>query len=348
MKTIYKPIKFPKDGGKHNHMIEWWYFNGHLKDKKGNIYSFMNCLFKVDVKKIGIPFANEVPFKNFYFAHSIVSDIKKKKTDWDIKKAVLISKDSFKRPLLFVNYTDPVPVHGYENSVMEETTLFNFRIKNNNLDLNLKSNKKPLFESGNGFPSLCGNKTFYYSLTNMEASGIIVMNGKEIEVSGKAWMDHQWTNSPGFSQDKWNWFSIQLDNNTEIVCAEYISGDKRDYWVDIVYPNGKQEHLKNFNLKPSKVWQSKKTKEKYPLQWEIEIPATNKRKKINLSVSALIKDQEIYAGGLVKYWEGPTEISGIFDGKKVKGKGFMEIVGHISSYGVYSFDELKKAVVAFF
>lgn len=339
MKTIYKPIKFPRDGREHNHMIEWWYFNGHLKDKKGNKYAFMDCLFRVNIKKLEVPFASKAPFTNFYFAHSIVSDIKNKKTNRDIKNTVLVSKDSFKRPLLFVNYTDMVPVHGYGNSAIEETKLFNYRIKNDNLDLNLKTTKNPLLESGKGFTNVCGNKSFYYSLTNMEASGIIVMGGKEIEVSGKAWMDHQWTNSAGYSHDKWNWFSIQLDNNTEIVMTEFISGDKRDSWVDIMHSNGRQESLKELKLKPSEIWQSKDTKEKYPLRWEIEIPG----KKAKLNVRALIKDQEVHAG-MAKYWEGPIEVSGTFNGKKVKGVGFMELVGRISSYGVYSFEELKKSI----
>ena len=60
MPNEFKPIKFPEDELAHNHIIEWWYFNGHLKDKKGNEYAFMNCLFKADVKKVKIPFLNKI------------------------------------------------------------------------------------------------------------------------------------------------------------------------------------------------------------------------------------------------------------------------------------------------
>ena len=31
-KLKYKKICFPKDGSVHDEIIEWWYFNGHLKE----------------------------------------------------------------------------------------------------------------------------------------------------------------------------------------------------------------------------------------------------------------------------------------------------------------------------
>ena len=57
----YKKIKFPEDELAHDNIIEWWYFNGNLKDKKGNEYAFMDCLFKADINRVKIPFL-KVPF----------------------------------------------------------------------------------------------------------------------------------------------------------------------------------------------------------------------------------------------------------------------------------------------
>ena len=273
MRTIYKPIKFPKDESAHNHMVEWWYFNGHLKDNKDNEYAFMDCLFRVNVKKLEIPLAKKAPFKNFYFAHSIISDIKNRRSYSNIKHMVIASKDSFTKPLLFINYTDPLVINGYEDFVIEETKEFNYKVKTEELDLNLKAVKKPMFESGKGFTDAGGNKSFYYSLTNLKIDGQIKINKKKIEVRGKGWMDHQWTNSAGYYDDKWNWFSMQLDDSTEIMCNEYIAkGNKRSYLIDIMHPDGKHESLKKIKMIPKSFWISKKTKEKYPVKWRIEIP----------------------------------------------------------------------------
>ena len=50
-----EPLEFPKDNGGHESIIEWWYFNGRLKDHRGNEYAFMDCLFKANPLKINIP-----------------------------------------------------------------------------------------------------------------------------------------------------------------------------------------------------------------------------------------------------------------------------------------------------
>ena len=73
-------LKFPKDEQAHNSVIEWWYFNGHLKDKQNNKYSYMNCLFRANLSKVNIPFLKKIPLKTMYFSHSILTDIKKQKS----------------------------------------------------------------------------------------------------------------------------------------------------------------------------------------------------------------------------------------------------------------------------
>ena len=79
-----RPIKLPEDMNPHDTTIEWWYFNGHLADKKGNRYSFMDCLFRADVKKVKIPylkgFTNRLKTPKFAaFAHTVIADLGRKK-----------------------------------------------------------------------------------------------------------------------------------------------------------------------------------------------------------------------------------------------------------------------------
>jgi len=106
----FKPIKFPEDESAHNHIIEWWYFNGHLRDRdnNNNNYAFMNCLFRVDVKRVKIPFLSKIPLKTVYFSHSLLSDIKNKDFYSEINPISIVSRDSFSKPLLFkVTSTKP-------------------------------------------------------------------------------------------------------------------------------------------------------------------------------------------------------------------------------------------------
>ncbi len=340
----YKPIKFPEDESAHDYTVEWWYFNGHLKDILGNEYSFMKCLFKVDVKKVKIPFLSRVPLKTSYFSHSLVSDITHKSFYHKITPFSVISDDSFSKPLLFINYLNPEIKNGYINCVIEKTDGSTYHIKNEDIDLALISTKEPLLEGGNGFLDLRSKTTYYYSLTNLKTEGRIRIKNRWVDVTGKSWMDHQWANA-SYSRDKWDWFSVQLNDRTEIVCCRYDDGKTKTYFADISYPNGTQEHFKEIEMISfGESWTSPKSKAVYPLSWKIKIPAKN----IQLDLTTRIDDQEMLFGS-INYWEGPLRADGRFNGKKVSGVGFMELVGYSSNYSniKYIRDEMGRTANRF-
>jgi predicted secreted hydrolase len=333
-------IKFPRDEQTHDKIIEWWYWNGHLEGEDGNQYAFMDCLFQAKPKEVKLPFF-KMPFNKAYFSHSIISDLKKQKAYPTVDYLSLISSDSFKRPLLFVDYVNADIFDGYTVSSMKEIEPFKYHLRAKNLDLILTATKKPLLENSTGYFNFGSRSTYYYSLTNLKTEGIIRINNQEIKVKGKSWMDHQWADV-AYAKDEWNWFSIQLDNNVELVCFE-LEGDKnKSTYAGISYADGKSEYFREVIFTPiGKKWISVKTKAAYPLAWTIEIP----EKKIKLQVEPLIKNQEIIFG-TINYWEGPLAVSGVFAGKKVEGRGFLELVGRPSQYKTYNFfkENLSKTI----
>jgi predicted secreted hydrolase len=275
----------------------------------------MNCLFKADPRKISIPIVEKIPAKEVYFSHSIISDISKKKIFSKTNPISILSKDSFSKEDLFVNYLNPSPM-GYVNNVIEINNGI-YHIKTENLDLNLKPKGKHFLHHGNGVFSFKKKRVYYYSFTDMEVEGTLILNGKPIEVKGKAWMDHEWA---GFAGEKnWNWFSIQLDNKTGIMIHDY--NNKENVYVGIDR-KGRGEFTDDLVLVPKAEWKSPLTGAKYPTEWNIYIPS----KSINLIAKAPVKQQEVLFGSL-NYWEGPIDISGTIKGKKVKGLGFMELTG---------------------
>jgi predicted secreted hydrolase len=327
MKQKNKPIKFPEDELAHKFIVEWWYFNGFLKDKDNNKYSFMDCLFKVDIKKIKIPFLSKALPKISYFSHSLITDLNKKIFYHRLAPFSIISDDSFSKPALFINYLNPKIKTGYSNCVIERLDEVRYHIKNEDLDLTLTSTKKPLLEGGVGYLDFHPQTTYYYSLTSLKTEGRIKVRGRWIEVAGKSWMDHQWSNAKGHL-NKWDWFSVQLDNNIELVCFVFNNGKQKTYFADISYANNKQEHYQNLKITPlKKYWTSPKSKAVYPIAWQIEIPA----KKIKLNLTAELDNQEMLSGS-INYWEGPLRVAGYFGEKRVKGVGFMELVGYPSEY----------------
>ena len=329
------PIQLPRDTHPHDTIIEWWYFNGHLTDADGRRYSFMDCLFRADVARVAIPYV-----KNFLgrstsaefviFAHASLTDLNHKKNYKDIQNISLSSRDSFTHPLFCVRYTDPI-ARAKGQYEIAETKTGTFHVKTDRIDLVLESKKRPMLEGGKGFVSVSGRESFYYSLTDLAASGTIRVGKKWIPVSGKSWMDHQWANTP-YAKDRWTWFSIQLDDGTDVMCIEYDNGKEKSYVVDVLDARGKPADYRRATFTAGKtLWKSKTTGVAYPLVWTITVP----EKKLTLKTSAIMRDGEMIFGA-INYWEGPIAVAGTMGKKKVKGVGFMELAGYPSHYGTLS------------
>lgn len=327
------PIVLPNDMHPHDTIIEWWYFNGRVKDAAGNEYAFMDCLFRADANKVKIPYLKDIfgrssSGKYVLFAHSTLVDIANKKASKDVQNISIASRDSFSRPLFYVNYIDPVAATGgFVAHEIAEIAPGTFHIKTETMDLVMKSKKAPMLEGGKGFVGVRDRESFYYSLTDLETTGAVCANGKWISISGTSWMDHQWADT-AYANDKWTWFSIQLDDGTDIMCDEYDDGKGKFYIIDVLDARGRGSHASSATFTSgTEKWRSKTTKAEYPLTWNISIA----EKDIFLKTSALISDGEMIFGA-INYWEGPIAVAGTIGGKKVKGVGFMELAGYPSNY----------------
>ena len=103
------------------------------------------------------------------------------------------------------------------------------------------------------------------------------LNGAD--VTGTAWMDHEWfTQQLDPSQRGWDWFSVQLDNGTELMLFELRRTDGTiDPYSSGTYiaKDGRATHLKrgDFELQPLEYWTSPKTGAQYPVKWRISVPS---------------------------------------------------------------------------
>ena len=311
-KEKYRPIRFPEDEQKHDHIIEWWYFNGNLKAKNGKTFSYMNCLFAAKPDKVKIPFLKNNIIKNLFFSHYLLSN---NDTNFENRTNPLciIDPNSFSKPLLWANYDN--------SCLIEETEPFKYHIVNEFIDLRMESEKKPLLLNKTGFLDLEVKTTYYYSLTRLKTKGLIKEKGKWIPVEGISWMDHQWAQTPLTDDDKWKWFSIQLDNGCDIVC--FIYGDEiKTGHASMIDKNNEIKATKKIEMIPSGIkYKNKKTGSEYELGYEIRIPEF----KAVLKTFPFKKEQEMIFE-TIKYWEGGIKIEGKMEGKKVSGKGFCELV----------------------
>jgi predicted secreted hydrolase len=153
---------------------------------------------------------------------------------------------------------------------------------------------------------------------------------------GAAWMDREfgtWATTDG--QKGWDWFSLQLEDDTELMV--YHIRDRHDRpstfssgtFVDA---EGGRTHLarEDFEVEATGRWRSPHTGATYPSGWRLRVP----RVGVDVTVTPVLKDQELDTRGttMIVYWEGACAVEGTRDGRPVAGRAYVELVGYDRSH----------------
>ena len=203
------------------------------------------------------------------------------------------------------------------------------------LRLGLRSLKAPVLHGQNGLSQKGegeGRASYYYSLTRMQTEGELTVNGKSEKVRGLTWMDHEFgSNQLREDQVGWDWFSIQLDNQTELML--YLMR-RKDGSVDpyssgtLVGADGVAKHLSNqdYRIEVLERWKSPMSGATYPMKWKVTIPSES----VELDVLPAFPEQELITNRStrVTYWEGAVQIRGTARGRSVGGNGYVEMTGY--------------------
>jgi predicted secreted hydrolase len=202
------------------------------------------------------------------------------------------------------------------------------------LDLVLVDRKGPTLQGDSGYSRKGpqpGNASYYYSLTRLETTGTVSVADQGHAVSGLSWMDHEWSTSGlAADQEGWDWFSIQLDDGSELMVFQLR---KEDGSIDpfssgtLVAPDGSTRHLKrdDFEIGVEDSWRSPNSGATYPGRWTITVPV----EELTLDIEPYLPDQELTVS--YAYWEGAVRIEGERSGRPVSGSGYVEMTGYAGS-----------------
>jgi len=329
-KTVFKmAIKprmflFPKDHGSHpEYQTEWWYFTGNLKDIDNNRFGYQLTFFRRALADKTYDDNSEWRSNSAYFAHFAITDVSKEKYYSFEKWSRAIPKLAGSNPENLNVWIDDwrVSIDQDNNYLLESKS------EKNSISLILKPVKKEVLNGKDGLSQKSkepGNASYYYSVTRLNTNGKIIIDGREYSVCGLSWFDHEWSTSVlGPNQIGWDWFSIQLDDNREIMI--YMLRLK-DGLVDPISSGtyidnlGKSEHLQNsdFHVDIKDYWKSPKTNIKYPSKWNLRIPKYN----LTLDIEPVLNNQEFSHS--FTYWEGAVRVTG----GNINGVGYVELTGY--------------------
>lgn len=317
-----RPLVLPKDQAAHfDAKTEWWYYNGHLQTEDKEKYDFELVFFKFYVPLI--PFRWLInPFYSAHFA--IVNE----------KTGNFVYETRINFPRIWDAGADKEEYRvwngNWEANGIEGKDHIRASMKNYAIDLQLSSSKKPVLYGNRGIVDMGeGGKSYYYSYTRMNVKGLIKIKGVSKKVQGIAWMDHQWGSWDWNGFKNWDWFSIQLNNGSELMLSNLLDSKgevMKESGGAIVYPNGNVKFLKSsdFYVHSLNEWVSPHTKEVYPLNWDIAIKDYN----IELKLRTIYLDCEINDIHMGKsYWEGPVKVKGKWGKQSVSGVGYVELTG---------------------
>jgi len=323
-------IVFPRDHASHpDFQTEWWYYTGHLATESGKQFGYQVTFFRFGLRdrQKGV----ESPlFTDLYMAHFALSDKKEKsfyfteRADRGFKGKAGASVDRY---LVWIE----------DWKVEEEGSVHTIRVRDRDkaLRLRLTPLKAPVLHGQEGLSKKGegrGRASYYYSFTRLETEGELEIGNKAEKVRGITWMDHEFgSNQLSENQVGWDWFSLQLDNETEIMLylLRWKDGSPDSYSSGtFVYPDGSLRHLKldDFRVEIMDTWKSPKSGGLYPMGWKILIPS----ERVALELQPYFKDQELRTGKStrVNYWEGAVRVKGSYRNQPVKGLGYVEMTGY--------------------
>ena len=327
--------RFPADHAAHPQFrTEWWYYTGHLKTVKGRNFGFQLTFFRHALKPAAIKSQSRWALHTLYFVHFAITDGKEDNYRFQEKVS---------RGALDLAGADPkvyrVWVEDWRVSLQGSEHKLKAGKEDMVIDLALAPIKSAVIHGENGVSQKAvgeGYASHYYSLTRMQAKGELYWQGRSYEVEGLAWMDHEFgSNQLRDYQVGWDWFSVQLDNQIELMI--YIIRHKDGKFDPtssgtFVYPDGRKEHLplETFGLEVLGSWKSRKSATTYPSGWLIRVPS----KQLELRLMPTVEDQELTTrkSTLVNYWEGSVRVQGRHKGQEVGGRGYVELTGYDAKF----------------
>jgi predicted secreted hydrolase len=320
-----RALQFPEDFFyRKDYRVQWWYVTGHLVDAAGREFGYELTFFVVGVQKR--KYKSKFGVNNIYIAHFAVSDVQAKKfffSDRADSGAFDFAGAAQDRLKVWVG-----------GDVLEgSTAMMHISATDGEKTIDfLLTPAKPLVLHGEkGYSRKSGESplmaSYYFSYTNLKTEGSLGIGGKVFKVSGKSWFDREIaTRGLGREEAGWDWFSIQLDGEREIMLylirktdgtiSRYSSGT-------LVYPDGSYRHLSldDFSVTVLDHYKSDKTGARYPSRWEVSIPSES----LSLKIAPLIRDQEFSGASSTGnyYWEGDCSVEGT-----ARGRAYVEMTGY--------------------
>jgi len=301
---------FPEYHGPHNTFrIEWWYVTANLQTSDGTPYGIQWTLFRNALEPGGAE-ADQA-----WMAHAAVSTPEGHHYAERFARGASGQAGVTAEPFeAFIDEWQMVGPDLNDLRLTAQGSAFHY-------DLKLDADGPFILQGDAGFSvkSEAGQASHYYSQPFYEVTGTITLADGPVEVTGRAWLDREWSSQPlTATQTGWDWVSLHFDSGEKLMGYRLRDEDGSAYTVGTWITRDKDAvPLQPGQLTMTASAHSQVEGRRVPTSWDIELP------DYGVTITSAAIYPQSWMGTLVPYWEGPVEVTGSHPGI-----GYLEMSGY--------------------
>ena len=304
-----KVFSFPDDHGPHpEYRIEWWYLTANMTDANGTPYGLQWTLFRTAMAP---ETADGWSSPQLWMGHAAVTSADQHFVTERLSRGGIGQAGVTAEP--FAAWIDDWVLEGDWQTMRMTASAPDFAY-----DMKLQATGPLVFHGDAGFSvkSTSGQASYYYSQPYFEISGTLALPDGEVQVTGNAWLDREWSSQLlADDQTGWDWFSLSFDSGDKLMGFRLQQTDGDNYtsatWIEAggqvtAYDNGA------FTAVPLATNDAE-----VPVSWQVRLP----ERGVDVTVTAL--NENAWMATSIPYWEGPVTVTGSH-----AGIGYLEMTGY--------------------
>ncbi len=338
-------LSFPRDHGSHpDFKTEWWYITGWLDRESTGLSNQANhnaCGFQITFfrNKTDYPQGNASQFAptQILSAHFALALPERKQ----LVHAQRISRAGF--AMARYSASDTLTELGswrLERTRKGNTEQYNAQIQVDSgpkeqrigASLVITPSGPPILQGNQGYSRKGANPlqaSYYYSRPQMSVSGQINIAGQTQTVTGKAWLDHEWSSSILDDQTVgWDWVGINLHNGGSLMAFQLRDRNGKRLWSHAALRDAKGVTIEQASgvevaqFSALRLFKSIDSAVTYPIEQQLVFGKNQWR------ISPMFDQQEVdgRASTGARYWEGAVSL--LDANNQSVGKGYLELTGY--------------------
>lgn len=312
------PLVFPQDHGPHpDFRIEWWYVTANLKSADGESLGAQWTLFRSALRP-----GNRAGWADpqIWMGHAAITTASRHYVAERLARGGVGQAG-----------VETAPFDAWIDNWQMKTAISSLADPLDKIDLNasgegfeyklrLQASGPIILQGDRGFSikSATGQASYYYSQPFYEVAGTVKLDGKAQVVTGRAWLDREWSSQPlASNQTGWDWFSLHMRSGEKLM-AFRLRDDKEGYisanWVSSA---GETSPVDPADIHLTPLRTATVNGRQIPVEWNLKIPSRG------LDIKTVALNEQAWMETSTPYWEGPVEFTGT-----TSGEGYLEMTGY--------------------